>query len=213
MPSFKWRHASWVEELGIPCLTLSRPVKVSADGVTVRDAKGVRPSCPPTVILATGAKPSHELFHDSSGWWTNCTGRRRADPARPGAGDPGRFPPGCAVVNALPRLPGRLSGRIHAGGCEALIRLPERLLRFRLGAAVSALPPGRLACAAAGTRVFAALDPGARIGLIAREAPATMLLWEAGDAGIEVRAAPFPGFRERRRRATRRRRRRPGADL
>jgi hypothetical protein len=41
---------------------------------------------------------------------------------------------------------------------------------------------------------FAALDPGARIGLIAREAPAGMLLWEAGDAGIEVRAAPFPGF-------------------
>jgi len=42
--------------------------------------------------------------------------------------------------------------------------------------------------------LFAALDPGARIGLIAREAPAAMLLWEAGDAGIEARAAPFPGF-------------------
>jgi hypothetical protein len=42
--------------------------------------------------------------------------------------------------------------------------------------------------------LFAALDPGARIGLVAREAPASMLLWEAGDAGIEVRNAPFPGF-------------------
>jgi hypothetical protein len=42
--------------------------------------------------------------------------------------------------------------------------------------------------------LFSALDPGARIGLVAREAPASMLLWEAGDAGIEVRNAPFPGF-------------------
>ena len=42
--------------------------------------------------------------------------------------------------------------------------------------------------------LFAALDPGARIGLVARETPATMLLWEVGNAGIEVRDAPFPGF-------------------
>ncbi len=42
--------------------------------------------------------------------------------------------------------------------------------------------------------VFAALTPGARIGLVAREAPATMLLWEAGDAGIEVRTALFSGY-------------------
>ena len=65
MPSFKWRHASWVEELGIPCLTLSRPVKVTKDGVTVRDAKGVETFLPAdTVILAAGAKPAHELFHE-----------------------------------------------------------------------------------------------------------------------------------------------------
>ena len=65
MPSFKWRHASWVEELGITCLTSSRPVKVSADGVTVRDAKGAETIVPAdTVILATGARPAHELFHE-----------------------------------------------------------------------------------------------------------------------------------------------------
>jgi hypothetical protein len=50
------------------------------------------------------------------------------------------------------------------------------------------------AAAACHEEFFATLDPGARIGLIAREAPAAMLLWEAGDAGVEVRAAPFPGF-------------------
>jgi hypothetical protein len=61
---------------------------------------------------------------------------------------------------------------------------------------VSALPNPAAwrAAAARHDEFFAALDPGARIGLIAREAPATMLLWEAGDAGIEVRAAAFPGF-------------------
>ena len=42
--------------------------------------------------------------------------------------------------------------------------------------------------------MFATLSPGARIGLVARDAPATMLLWEAGDAGIDVRDAPFSGF-------------------
>jgi 2,4-dienoyl-CoA reductase (NADPH2) len=64
-PSFKWRHASWVEELGIPCLTSSRPVKVTKDGVTVRDRKDVETFLPAdTVILAAGAKPAHELFHE-----------------------------------------------------------------------------------------------------------------------------------------------------
>jgi len=42
--------------------------------------------------------------------------------------------------------------------------------------------------------LFAALTPGARVGLVAREAPVSMLLWEAGDAGVQARIAPFPGF-------------------
>jgi hypothetical protein len=50
------------------------------------------------------------------------------------------------------------------------------------------------AAAARHDEFFATLDPGARIGLISREAPAAMLLWEAADTGIEVRATPFPGF-------------------
>lgn len=48
--------------------------------------------------------------------------------------------------------------------------------------------------AACHDELFAALDPGARIGLVARGTPAAMLLWEVGSAGIEVREAPFPGF-------------------
>lgn len=50
------------------------------------------------------------------------------------------------------------------------------------------------AAAARHCELFAALTPGARIGFVAREAPATMLLWEAGNDGIDVRVAPFPGF-------------------
>ncbi len=42
--------------------------------------------------------------------------------------------------------------------------------------------------------LFAPLDAGARIALVAREAPAGMLLWEAGEAGIEVRDEAFPGY-------------------
>lgn len=61
---------------------------------------------------------------------------------------------------------------------------------------MSALPDPAAwrAAAARHQALFAPLTPGARIGLVAREAPATMLLWEAGEAGIEVRTAPFPGF-------------------
>jgi 2,4-dienoyl-CoA reductase (NADPH2) len=40
-------------------------VKVTKDGVTVRDAKGVETFVPAdTVVLASGAKPAHELFHE-----------------------------------------------------------------------------------------------------------------------------------------------------
>jgi 2,4-dienoyl-CoA reductase (NADPH2) len=64
-PSFKWRHASWVEELGIPCLTSTTLLKVSEAGVTVRNAKGVESFVEAdSVVLAAGAAPAHALFHE-----------------------------------------------------------------------------------------------------------------------------------------------------
>ena len=64
-PSFKWRHASWVEELGIACLTSTTLVAVGADSVTVRDAKGIETIvAADTVIQADGAAPAHALFHE-----------------------------------------------------------------------------------------------------------------------------------------------------
>ena len=64
-PSFKWRHASWVEELGIACLTSATLVEVGADGVTVRNAKGEDTFvAADTVIQADGVTPAHALFHE-----------------------------------------------------------------------------------------------------------------------------------------------------
>ena len=61
---------------------------------------------------------------------------------------------------------------------------------------MSALPEAGVwrAAAARHAELFSALDTGARIGLVARGAAAAMLLWEAGDSGIDVRKLPFPGF-------------------
>ncbi len=64
-PSFKWRHSAWVEELGIRCLTGSRPVRIAAEGVTVVSDKGQETFVPAdTAILAAAHKPAHELFHE-----------------------------------------------------------------------------------------------------------------------------------------------------
>lgn len=48
MPSFKWRHTAWVDELEIETLTSSRVTRVTAEGCTVVNAKGRSASCRPT---------------------------------------------------------------------------------------------------------------------------------------------------------------------
>jgi len=63
MPTFKWRHTAWVEELGIRTLTLARLVRVTGEGVVVTDAKGVEAIIPvDTVIAAAPRKSNQELF-------------------------------------------------------------------------------------------------------------------------------------------------------
>ena len=42
--------------------------------------------------------------------------------------------------------------------------------------------------------LFAPLDAGARIGLLARSAPTHVLVWEAGDRGIDTWITPFAGY-------------------
>jgi len=48
--------------------------------------------------------------------------------------------------------------------------------------------------AARNAGLFEALDPGARIGLVARADSARMLLWEVGAAGVDARVAAFEGY-------------------
>jgi len=63
MPSFKWRHTAWVEELEIRTLLQSRVLRVDADGVTVADANGVETRVPAdSVIAASPRKSNQELF-------------------------------------------------------------------------------------------------------------------------------------------------------
>ena len=65
-----------------------------------------------------------------------------------------------------------------------------------LTAAVDVLPAPQawLAAAAHHGELFAPLDPGVRIALIARAIPTQMLVWEAGDAGLDARIEPFTSY-------------------
>lgn len=58
------------------------------------------------------------------------------------------------------------------------------------------LPAADAWCGAAARcpELFGALDPGARIGLLARSDPTQMLAWEAGEEGVAAVRVPFPGY-------------------
>ena len=62
--------------------------------------------------------------------------------------------------------------------------------------AVDRLPsPGAwLAAAAHHGELFAQLDPGVRIALLARAAPTQMLVWEVGNCGVHARIEPFADY-------------------
>ena len=63
MPSWKWRHAAWIEELDIPTMTGCRVTRIAKDGVTVVDGKGRETTLPAdTVIAASPVRGNQELF-------------------------------------------------------------------------------------------------------------------------------------------------------
>ena len=68
--------------------------------------------------------------------------------------------------------------------------------RSTLSSAVDLLPSPEawLAAAAHHGELFAQLDPGVRIALLARTAPTQMLVWEADDAGVDARIEPFADY-------------------
>ena len=65
-----------------------------------------------------------------------------------------------------------------------------------LNCAVDRLPSPEawLAAAAHHGELFAPLDPGVRIALLARSSPTQMLVWEAGNAGINAQFEAFAGY-------------------
>jgi 2,4-dienoyl-CoA reductase (NADPH2) len=65
MPSFKWRHTAWVDELEIATLTSSRVTRVTAEGCTVVTAKGEERLVPADTVIATAPRRANqELFHE-----------------------------------------------------------------------------------------------------------------------------------------------------
>jgi len=65
MPSFKWRHTAWIEELGIPAHTGCQVLAIGDGGVRIRRPDGTEEFLPAdTVIAAVTRRPNQELFHE-----------------------------------------------------------------------------------------------------------------------------------------------------
>ncbi len=65
IPTWKWRHNAWVEEMKIGTLTGSKVKKIADGGVTVVNAKGEETFVPAdTVIAASPRKANQELFQE-----------------------------------------------------------------------------------------------------------------------------------------------------
>ncbi|MBI2317235.1 MAG: FAD-dependent oxidoreductase [Betaproteobacteria bacterium] len=68
MPTFKWRHGTWVEELGIPTLTSSRVTKITAEGVTVQSDKGAESFVPADMVIAASPRRSNQELLSQFEW-------------------------------------------------------------------------------------------------------------------------------------------------
>ena len=65
IPSFKWRHSAWVEELEIRTLTSSHLVGVTAEGATVKNAKGEETFIATDMVVISGPRlANHDLFQE-----------------------------------------------------------------------------------------------------------------------------------------------------
>jgi 2,4-dienoyl-CoA reductase (NADPH2) len=65
IPSFKWRHSAWIEELEIRTLTSSHLVGVTAEGATVKNAKGEETFIETDMVVVSGPRlANHDLFQE-----------------------------------------------------------------------------------------------------------------------------------------------------
>ena len=68
MPTFKWRHTTWVEELEILVLTSTTLVRVTEAGAVVVDAKGVEQTIPADTVIAAGPRKSNQALFAEFEW-------------------------------------------------------------------------------------------------------------------------------------------------
>jgi hypothetical protein len=71
---------------------------------------------------------------------------------------------------------------------------PDRSTTPNCGVDPLPSPEAWLAAAAYHGELFAPLDLGVRIALLARSSPTQMLVWEAGNAGIDAQLEAFAGY-------------------
>ncbi|MBI3374076.1 MAG: FAD-dependent oxidoreductase [Betaproteobacteria bacterium] len=65
MPSFKWRHNTWIEELGIPVHTSTRVTRIAAGCIDVVNDKGVKSSIAADTVIAAAPRIANQaLFHE-----------------------------------------------------------------------------------------------------------------------------------------------------
>ncbi len=65
MPTFKWRHTAWVDELNIKTICSARLIKASAEGATVKTVKGEEIFVPcDSILVSAPRKANHDLFHE-----------------------------------------------------------------------------------------------------------------------------------------------------
>jgi 2,4-dienoyl-CoA reductase (NADPH2) len=65
MPSFKWRHSQWIQELKIPTLTSTRVLAIGHGGVKAANDKGEETFLEADSVIPAGVRrPNQELFHE-----------------------------------------------------------------------------------------------------------------------------------------------------
>jgi 2,4-dienoyl-CoA reductase (NADPH2) len=65
MPSFKWRHSQWIQELKIPALTSTKVLAIGEGGVKVVNDKGEESVLAADTVIAAGPRrPNQELIHE-----------------------------------------------------------------------------------------------------------------------------------------------------
>jgi 2,4-dienoyl-CoA reductase (NADPH2) len=60
MPTWKWRHSAWIEELGIPTHTGSRAVRIAADHVTIIGGNGKEQRIEADMVIAAAPSRSNQ---------------------------------------------------------------------------------------------------------------------------------------------------------